>query len=389
MTKDILRSKMDVAWSFVTKRLYHTETKLIYDYVSGKDGDKGFSHLPTPEEIKQNKPNVAGWQSGMEDCVLNGGSMLEAIIARYEMTKDENLRGLASDLFDGLYTCATVSKDKGFLARGVTPVDGKAHYINSSRDQYTHWLYMGVLFYRSPLATEEQKQKIREVLAAFAEKAERDVTPENDFALLREDGTPGIFCELYGDRMGSHESNRYPMFYMAAYMVTGNAHWLELYQACRDWALELAERLTEESMNKNPYCYGFLQMQYSLRLLYDGEEDAAYKRRYYDLMCFVAKGAYRYIRTALTDVDQLDYNGEILNWRMPVNINFTNNVFRTCRNAGEAIVIGCLCPDFKFTEQQCEDIEKLLASMRYEKANSYWPVPCCGAYWLYRLTQKK
>lgn len=403
MKNTLLQTKMDGAWQVVMDRLYHPETKLIYDYVSGKDGDRGFSHLPTPEEIKQNKPNVAGWQSGMEDCVLNGGSMLEAIITRYELTGDESLRALAADIFDGLYTCATVSEQKGYLARAVTPIDKKSHYINSSRDQYTHWLYMGVLFYRSPLATEEQKQRIREVLVSFAEKAERDIVEENDYTLLREDGKRGIFCEMYKDTMGAHETNRYPMFYMAAYMVTGQAHWLSLYQKYREWALERAERLTEDTINKTPYCYAFLQMQYSLRLLYEGEEDPQYKKRYLDLMQFVAKYSYRYIRKALDEIGGLDYNGEIVDWRTPLSfsfftqlgeqvyapyINFTNDVFRTCRNAGEAIVIGCLCPDYQYTQQQAADVEALLGGMQYEKANSYWVVPCCGAYWLYLRTQK-
>ncbi len=400
---ELLRSKMNNAWSIVMNRFYNPETKLIYDYVSGKNGENGFSHLPTPEEIKANKPNVAGWTSGMEDSVLNGGSMLEAIIARYEITNEESMRALAEDIFDGLYTCATVSEEKGYLARSVSPIDKKTHYINSSRDQYTHWLYMGVLFYRSPLANDEQKKKIKEVLVSFAQKAERDVVPENDFSLLREDGKPGIFCEMYKDGMGRHEVNRYPMFYMAAYMVTGDVHWLDQYKKYRDWALDIAETLTVELLNREAYCYLFLQMQYSLRLLYDGEEDEEYKLRYYKLMHFIAQIAYKHIHSALNNMDKIDYDGEILDWHNATEysyfrergeevyspkINFTNDLFRLFRNAAEAILIGCICPDFKFTEIQSADIEKLLFNAKYEKAYSYWIVQCCGAYWMYMLTQK-
>ena len=107
MTEKNLCSRMEDAWAVVMSRFYYPETKLIYDYVSGKYGDRGLKHLPTLDEIKQNKPNVAGWQSGMEDCVLNGGSMLEAIIAKFELTKEESLRKVAADIFDGLYLCAT------------------------------------------------------------------------------------------------------------------------------------------------------------------------------------------------------------------------------------------------------------------------------------------
>ena len=400
MDTELLRSRMDFAWSVVMERFYNPDTKLIYDYVSGKCGDKGFSHLPTLEEIKANKPNVAGWTSGMEDSVLNGGSMLEAIISRYEITGEEEMKAFAADIFDGLYTCATVSEESGYLARSVSPIDKKSHYINSSRDQYTHWLYMGVLFYNSALSTPEQKEKIKEVLVSFAKKAERDVVAENDYALLREDGKPGIFCEMYKDSMGRHEVNRYPMFYMAAYMVSEDGHWLDMYKKYRDWALNIAETLTEEMLNRETYCYLFLQMQYSLRLLYDGEKDAEYKERYLKLMEFLAKISYKHILLALNKLDTLDYTQEILEWRSAPEfsyfvergekvyspkINHTNEVFRTLRNAGEAILIGCLAPTFKFDAEQSRDIEELLYRADYQNAYSYWLVQCCGAYWMYRL----
>ncbi len=403
MKSELLRTRMDTAWDIVMTRFYNPDTKLLYDYVSGKNGSNGFAHLPTIEDIKASKPNVAGWTSGMEDSVLNGGSMLEAIIARYEITGEPEMKDLAADIFDGLYTCATISDQKGYLARSVSPIDKKTHYINSSRDQYTHWLYMGVLFYRSSLSNEEQKQKIREVLVSFAEKAERDVVAENDFSLLREDGKPGIFCEMYKNTMGRHEVNRYPMFYMAAYMVTGDGHWLEQYKKYRDWALEIAETTTYDTLDRETYCYLFLQMQYSLRLLYDGEEEEAYKLRYYKLMQFIAQIAYKHIRSALNGMDKIIYDMEILDWHTAPEhsyfrergedvyspkINHANETFRLFRNAAEAILIGCICPDFRFSAEQCADIEALLLNAKYEKAFSYWVIQCCGAYWMYRLTQK-
>ena len=395
-----LRERMNVAWSVVMDRFYRPEEKLIFDYVSGKDGEWGFSHLPTLEEIAANVPNEAGWGTGMEDCTLNAGSMLEAIIARYEVTKDESLREVATDIFDGFYTNATVSKDKGFLARSVSPIDKRSHYINSSRDQYTHWMYMGVMFYKSDLSTPEQKEKIREVLVSFAEKADRDVIPENKYALLREDGKPGTYCEMYG-KMGIHEYHRGPMIYMAAYAVTKDKKWLDTYKnKYRDWALEGAEKINYETINRETFCYLFLQMQYSLRLIYDYEDEPSYKERYYNLMKIISTIAYKHVKAAEEKMDSLEFKSVVGGWReAPArliemrhgvacyshSVDAIDDVFRIMRNAAEAIIIGCVCPDFEYNAEEQDTIERFLYNAKYEKAYCYWPVQCVSAYWMYMM----
>ena len=402
MDEKLLRGRMDTAWSVVMSRFYRKDMKLIYDYVTGKDGEWGFDHLPTLEEINANVPNEAGWGTGMEDCTLNGGSMIEAIIARYEITGEEHLRAEISDMFDGFYKNATISEDEGFLARSVSPLDSSSHYINSSRDQYTHWLYMGTKLYNSKLATDEQKQKIREVLVSFAKKADRDVIPENNYALLREDGKPGTYCEMYGN-LGIHECHRGPMIYMAAYAVTKDGHWLDMYRKYRDWALERAEKISDDTINREKFCYLFLQMQYSLRLLYDHEEEPEYKARYYKLMQKVSTVAYKHVRAAEEGMDKLQFKTEVRGWRgSPAyliemrhgvacyshQVEAIDDVFRIMRNAAEAIIIGCICPDFKYSAEECETIERFLYKAQYEKAYCYWPVQCVAAYWTYLFYQK-
>ena len=402
MDANLLRERMDTAWSVVMNRFYRKDMKLIFDYVTGNDGQWGFSHLPTVEEINANVPNEAGWGTGMEDCTLNGGSMIEAIVARYAVTGEECLKDIASDIFDGFYKNATVSKDKGFLARSVSPYDNRSHYINSSRDQYTHWMYMGVMLYNSNIATPEQKKKIREVLVSFAQKADRDVIPENQYALLREDGKPGTYCEMYG-KMGIHEYHRGPMIYMAAYAVTGDEHWLDTYKKYRDWALEGAEKISYETINRETYCYLFLQMQYSIRLLYDYEQDADYKARYYKLMQTISTIAYKHVKAAEEKMDSLEFKSVVRGWReSPAQliamrhgvacyshkVDAIDEVFRVMRNAAEAIVIGCICPDFKYSAEERDTIERFLYKAQYEKAYCYWPVQCVSAYWMYLLYQK-
>ena len=186
----------------------------------------------------------------MEDGDINGGIMLEAVMKRYAVTKEESMKKYANDLYEGMMLNATLSKEKGFLIRSRLPEDGVTHYINSSRDQYTHWIESMVHFYFSELSNDEQRKSIKAVLVEFAKKAERDVTKENAYCLLDELGAPALVCQMYGeiykDDIMWHESCRLPMFYMAAYVVTQDAHWLEKYHSVREWGLATAEDIKIE-----------------------------------------------------------------------------------------------------------------------------------------------
>jgi hypothetical protein len=78
---------------------------------------------------------------------------------------------------------------KGFVARNVCPEDAKSTYINSSRDQVTHFVHGLWQYFHSPLPDEATKQQIRIILAGVAERMIAFVTPENDFDFCRADGT--------------------------------------------------------------------------------------------------------------------------------------------------------------------------------------------------------
>jgi hypothetical protein len=207
---------------------------------------------------------------------------------------------------------------------------------------------------------------------------------------------------MYGT-MGIHEYHRGPMIYMAAYAVTKDKHWLDMYKKYRDWALEGAERISEDTINRETYCYLFLQMQYSIRLLYDNEEEESYKQRYYKLMQTISTVAYKHVRTAEARMDTLEFKSEVKGWRSAPayllemrhgvacyshQVDAIDEVFRVMRNAAEAIIIGCLCPDFTYSEAEQETIEKFLYKARYEDAYCYWPVQCVSAYWTYLVSGK-
>ena len=114
-------------------------------------------------------PNPAGYGTGMEDCMLNAGIMMDAVVSRYEAAGDSSMRSYAERICRGLILDATVSSQKGYLPRGVSPADCQSHYIDTSRDQYTNWIYGAYRMYYSPLADEKQKDDIRSCISAMSE----------------------------------------------------------------------------------------------------------------------------------------------------------------------------------------------------------------------------
>lgn len=393
-----LHKSIAPAWKF-SDTLYHNGTHLYYDYISSREEDGATKYLPTLDEIASQTPNPCGWGTGMEDSVLNGANMLEAVLAMYNRTKDESLKEIADDIFEGLYTCATVSQQNGYLARSVSPIDGKSHYMNSSRDQYTHWVYIGYAFYNHPLCDESQKEKIRKVLVSFAEKAEHDVTGENNYSLLREDGLPADVCCMYGPAVVMHECMRLPMFYLAAYHVSKDAHWKDMYLKYRDWATEGSEKIFEENAFRIfSYAYALLQMQYSMRLVYEIEEDESYRARFLKIMQRVAEHSSCYTQIAAKRVVE-PYDATPRAWRK-VRATYlghqygfayycpfvssdeidTPSFFGLMRNGAEALIIQALCPEFTFPSDQIETFKFIVEKADFEKAWMYWPILYCDAW---------
>lgn len=69
-----------------------------------------------------------------------------------------------------------VDIDKGFIARSVSPADRKSFYFDTSRDQYTHWIYGALRLYNSDLCTQKQRKDITDVLTAVAMRFENNVS---------------------------------------------------------------------------------------------------------------------------------------------------------------------------------------------------------------------
>lgn len=390
------------AWDFIFNKLWCEKTKLIYDYRTSEGADGAFRHLPTKEQIERSYPNPCGWYTGMEDGDISGGLMLDATICRYEVTKDNVMKKYADDLYEGLMLNATLGNTKGFLIRSRLPEDGKTHYVNSSRDQYTHWIYSMMHFYNSELSDETQRESIKKVLVEFAEKAEHDLTPENIyFSLLNDEGEPSLVCYMKGEMINRHESLRTAMIYMAAYVVTKDKHWLEKYQEERAWGLEFAEKIQCEK-NNFPRAFALLQMQLSVRFLYDYENEEAFKLRYKKLLERVAEGCEHFIFTANEYLKGYQMPKTVISWqKCPKEFMQTEwnpygyevllpNVYAaSCgddvwqlRNAADALIVQGLCTGWKIKQEQLEAFIEILETVSFADAFNHTPVSYCAAWWL-------
>ena len=292
---------------YVKTKLFCKKNGLIYDHIIvGREGE-----FPTAEEISRIFPNPCGYSTGMEDCMLSGGTMIDACITKYEQSGDENAADLAKKLTKGLLKCAFSAKTEGFLPRGTSPTDDDAHYPDSSRDQYTIFAFALHRYINSDICTEPEKSDIARAATAIARRAERNITQENGFDMLTDEGKQTLVTVLWGETLGFHEYMRLPMLYMLAYEASGDAHWLEKYQEIREAAYKGSQNITSVWS-----LYTLGQMQSSLRLCYDTDTDEKWRALLYELMCRVADHAEKLTDTVRENINISDnYNAHIPNFR--------------------------------------------------------------------------
>ena len=356
----------------VFDRYFCPETCLIYEFTVDKTGNAWY-HLPTVSDIQRQYPNPCGWGTGMEDSVLNGGTLLDALVSAYNMTKDENIGKYCDKILCGLLRCV---KDDGFVARSVSPSDLRSHYIESSRDQYTHWIYGAVRYFGSDLCTKEQKSQIRKSVCSVAEKCIRDIKEENNYSMLRYDGTVGIVNKMW-EKIGTHEWLRLPMFYLAAYVVSGEKKYYELYLKYRDEALE-------NSIGHNPStmrCYASLQMQCSLRFIYDYDDDKAVKEKVVHLMEVNALYGEKTSIANSKEYTKPEHKKELcytyFPWDKAKTINMgtfygytyinpgqnehnpENPAFYPVREIAEGAIMAAMCPTFSVTDSLINGVDNM------------------------------
>ncbi len=294
-------ANLERAWDIAWSRFYLPSVQTFGDYLSSYESGREQAHLPTPEEVRRQFPNPCGYSTGMEDGAILGGAMLSVLCDRFAVTQQEGLRSQAKEVFTGLHRCATVHGVRGFVARNVCPGDGRSTYLNSSRDQVTHFVHGLWQYYHSPLPDESTRQQTRTLLADVAERMIEFVTPANDYDFCRADGVrcPLGICRMWN--VQAHEAARLPMIYAAAWDVTRE----ERYRLA--WRQYVAEAIAQSaSPEEHKPAYALLQMQCSLELLHALEPEPGLKAEIGERMRHVRALAARRFATVAAQLARED-----------------------------------------------------------------------------------
>lgn len=251
------------------QKFFCPETNLIYDTAFHEP-----AHLPTTEEIYASIPNCAGWGTGMEDCALTAGFVLDAMVTAHRVTSEECWAGRARQIFRGLVKLGQVSRTRGFVARGFAP-GSTAIYPNSSADQYTSFVYGLWRYARSPIARPAERQTATELIVDVALLVE-----SFDHNIPREDMRPSIYGDTNTIEPG--RACRILEFYKAAYDLSGDRHWQEVYmqKVEEKGRARLACHYGPEVWPLNRNVHAVVQSQVAFRLLYETENDAGIRAAY-------------------------------------------------------------------------------------------------------------
>lgn len=298
--------------SYLREKLYCQATGLFYDRIRNDQNDP-FGDLPYPAEIAIQFPNPGGFGTGMEDCAINAGHMLE-YLAFDHILHNADICEKSENILRGLRLCESVHGKNGFLVRGVSHRDGKSCYFNSSRDQLTMAVAgMFDLYRLIPSLPAAQKDLIRIMLSEIAAYCQKTVTAENDWSYLRLDGGRALVSTLWN--CATHEMLRLPMIYTAAFETGREPQFLQEAMKYMEEGLRASEQFDEKQ-----YYWDFpiIQMQISLDVLRHSPSMKQYHNSLAALMNRVAKAAYREFMIVLERCEKFDgdwysYN---TNWRL-------------------------------------------------------------------------
>lgn len=391
-----LESQVQQAWDVLWSRFYLKKVHTFGDYLSSYEPGKEQAHLPTADEVRRQYPNPCGYSTGMEDGMILNGAMLSILADRHAVTQEEAMRAQAAEVFSGMKLCATVHGVPGFVARNVCPEDGRSVYINSSRDQITHFVHGLWKYHHSPLADEATRAEIKTILAAVAERMIQYVTPENDYDFCRADGQrcPLGICRMW--KVQAHEAARLPMIYAAAWDITRE----ERYRIeWRRYAKEAVEQSAKPDENKP--AYALLQMQCSLELLHALEPEAELKGQIHATMQHVADLAAKRMVKVWAQIQQKDAETMRMlgpDWRtVPVWKNqkgYPNpqwgpyrEIWHITREIGESAVVGLMLEPKSFGAEQTQLLRDFLLAFDYSHNSSCGILYHVGAYWKARRAE--
>jgi hypothetical protein len=374
-----LDEHMERAWKVSFERFYHPKTKLFYDYITSYEKNKWLAHLPTREEISRQYPNEYGYGTGMEDCMISAGVMLDLIADRYAVTGDRKLKQIARDVFEGVYRTATVHGINGFLPRGLSPEDAESCYIASSRDQYTHAVHGLWVYHRSPLSEGPARKRIARVLTAIADRMKATVIAENNYNALMADGRqdPRGIQKMW--EVKAHEAARLPMIYAAAWIVSGDEKYYHYY---REYIADaVAQSFDIEDQTPT---YSLLQMQSCFELLSSIEKDMTLKKQMDDIMGDVSRRAAQRAIRANQIAKTLDLTLLPSDWRTGEGIrtgSVAREVWYNPRESGEAAVTQLIGGCGALDKVQREMLNTAILRIDYDRVATSGIFYLQGAYW--------
>lgn len=304
-------SPEEAMWNSAWTRFFSPKTEVFYDLIISYDPQKSLEFVPTAGEIERlSKANPNGYSTGMEDGMIIGGIMMCAVLDKYEMTKDPSLKKFADAIARGMARCALSSKARGFVARAVSVSDGRSFFPSTSRDQYTHCVHGLYKYFKSPLATAEDKKLAAEICAAVADRMLENVKPETNYDALNADGSPSTRGLSRMWKVDPHEAARLPMIYAVASFMTGDEKYGREY---KKYAAEAVAQSKNFSRKMAPWAQ--LQMQASLEVLRDFAETDAQREEIAGIMREVSKLAAERLRGAVSGL--LDPKLDL--YRLPPN----------------------------------------------------------------------
>ncbi|MCR5359483.1 MAG: hypothetical protein K6E55_06315 [Thermoguttaceae bacterium] len=375
-----LPEKMRAAEEIVWSRFYSPQTDQFYDYLTSYEEGKGLAHLPKPDEVARQYPNDCGYGTGMEDCMISAGIMMTAVLNRYKCDHYAEGPARAEAVFRGIERSIQSVPGEGFVARGFSPFAPGLFYIGSSRDQVTHAVAALWEYYRSGLPSEEVRERIRRSVKDVADRMRRNVTPENGYDFLRADGSPcprGI-CKM--ENVMPHEAARLAMIYAAAWEITGEKEYYELWRAKIGGA-------AAGSLHPVPgtATYGVLQMQDSLAILAEMEPDPEIRRT----LCAAAAEASQLVLSRIGRLENekavYDLTELAPDWREAGGlVPPYRNVWYHTRERGEILLTLLKDPNGTFPSEAEEFLRSSLDLVDFQRNSSCGVYSLLAAWWMYR-----
>lgn len=207
----------------------HPETGVLYgSRLSGKDT------WTSPAEVLQEKPKPWGYGSRIADTVLHTGHMLVALLDAWEARPAPFLEAQIRTHFEALQLIGSLPEthpkpDKpaleGLVPRGPHPDDLNAYFDDSSMDQHTTYIISLAMFATSKLATEKDKEWIRDSLGKVGRRLEK-----HDWSIKRADGVTEAHVGFSWKGFNSGHASILLPSVLALYRGTGDEHWLDTYE---------------------------------------------------------------------------------------------------------------------------------------------------------------